>query len=125
MPPFPQPPTLISILRQRCPRCRSGSIFPYSVFRGLPRMYERCAVCNLRFEREEGYFLGAMYISYGLAIVITALNTALLWWLTDWPLTRDALWGFVLFLPLVPSVTLFSRVLWLYLDHAIDPELPE
>ena len=36
-------------------------------------MWERCSVCDLKFQREEGYFLGAMYISFGLALVIIAL----------------------------------------------------
>ena len=36
-------------------------------------MHERCPVCDLKFEREAGYFLGAMYVSYGLALVIIAL----------------------------------------------------
>ena len=30
-------------------------------------MNQRCPVCQLLFEREPGYFLGAMYISYGMA----------------------------------------------------------
>ena len=50
--------TFTDILYQRCPRCRSGSIFRTSIFRGFPRMNERCPVCNLKFEREQGYFLG-------------------------------------------------------------------
>jgi hypothetical protein len=32
-------------------------------------MSESCSVCGLRFLREAGYFLGAMYISYGLGVV--------------------------------------------------------
>ena len=35
-------------------------------------MHERCLVCDLKFDREPGYFLGAMYVSYGLGIVIVA-----------------------------------------------------
>jgi hypothetical protein len=27
----------------------------------------------------------------------------------------------LLFLPLAPTLTFFSRVLWIYLDRAIDP----
>ena len=71
--------TVVDMLRQRCPRCRAGSIFRYSIFRGFPRMCERCAVCDLKFQREEGYFLGAMYISFGLALVVIALIAVLLW----------------------------------------------
>jgi uncharacterized protein (DUF983 family) len=124
-----KPSALGSILQQRCPRCRSGkifrfSIFRYFIFRGLPKMYERCAVCGLKFEREQGYFLGAMYISYGLALVIIALLVTLLWALTGWWITKDTIWAVVLFLPLAPPITLFARVLWIYLDQTIDPEAP-
>jgi hypothetical protein len=55
------------ILQQLCPRCRAGKIFRKSVWL-FPGMYERCPVCGLKFEREDGYFLGAMYISYALGI---------------------------------------------------------
>jgi uncharacterized protein (DUF983 family) len=110
------------ILHQRCPRCRSGAIFRYSIFRGFPRMHERCPVCDLKFEREPGYFLGAMYVSYGLALVIIALIAALLWSVTNWWITKDTIWAVVLFLPLAPTITLLARVLWIYLDQTIDPE---
>ena len=119
-----KPSTLGSILRQRCPRCRTGKIFRHSVFRGLPKMYERCSVCNLKFEREPGYFLGAMYISFGLAVVTIALATVLLWALTGWGITKDTNWAVVLFLPLAPAITLFARDLWIYLDQSVDPEPP-
>jgi len=110
------------ILKQRCPRCRMGSIFRYSIFRGFPKMRERCPICDLKFDREPGYFLGAMYVSYGLGIVIVALIAALLWSVTGWWITKDTIWAVVLFLPLAPTITLFARVLWIYLDQTIDPE---
>ncbi len=116
--------TLGDILRQRCPRCRRGSIFRYSIYRGFPRMCERCAVCDLKFQREEGYFLGAMYISFCLALVIIALIAVLLWVITGWWITRVTIWAVVLFLPLAPAISLFARVLWIYLDQTFDPEKP-
>jgi uncharacterized protein (DUF983 family) len=114
--------TVRDILRQRCPRCRTGSIFRYSIFRGFPKMHDCCPVCDLRFDREPGYFLGAMYVSYGLGIVIVALLAALLWSITGWWITKDTTWAVILFLPLAPTITLFARVLWIYVDQAIDPE---
>jgi uncharacterized protein (DUF983 family) len=114
--------TVGDIFRQRCPRCRSGHIFRYSIFRGFPKMHERCPVCDLKFEREPGYFLGAMYVSYGLGLVTVTTFAAILWWLTDWWITKDTIWAVVLFLPLAPTLTLFARVLWIYLDQTIDPE---
>ncbi len=85
-------------------------------------MNERCAACQLRFEREAGYFLGAMYISYGLALVIITVLATVFWLITKWWITDDVIWAVVLFLPLAPAITYFSRVLWIYFDQAVDPD---
>ena len=122
MPSRPTPSTLAAILRQLCPRCRSGRIFRSSIFRGFARMHERCPVCGLKFEREEGYFLGAMYISYGIGVVVIAAFAIAFWFFKRWPVMKDTGWALLLFLPLAPFITLFSRVLWIYLDQSVDPE---
>jgi hypothetical protein len=85
-------------------------------------MHERCPSCGLKFEREPGYFLGAMYLSYGLALIVITVLAAVLWLTARWSLDKSILWAILLFLPLAPALTLFSRVLWIYLDQAIDPE---
>src|SRR5260370_2004320 len=74
-----KPSTLRSILQQRCPRCRIGGIFHYSIFRGFPKMCERCSICDLRFEREPGYFLGAMYFSFAMGVLVMAPIAVSLW----------------------------------------------
>jgi len=116
--------TLRDIFQQRCPRCRLGRIFRKSIFWGFPRMNERCLVCDLKFEREEGYFLGAMYISYGLALAAIGALAVLMFLFTHLSPAKVILWSVVLFMPLAPSITLFSRVLWIYLDQSLDPDLP-
>lgn len=88
-------------------------------------MWERCSVCDLKFQREEGYFLGAMYISFGLALVIIALIAFVLWTVTGWWITRDMIWAVALFLPLAPAISMLARVLWIFLDQAFDPEPPK
>ena len=113
---------LADIFHQRCPRCRSGKIFRGSPFVGFPKMNERCPACQLRFEREAGYFLGAMYISYGLALVIITVLATGFWLITKWWITDDVIWAVVLFLPLAPAITYFSRVLWIYFDQTVDPD---
>ena len=117
--------TVKDILGQRCPRCRMGGIFRHSIFRGFPKMFEYCPVCDLRFEREPGYFLGAMYISFALGMGIIVVVGVLLWAATGWGFTRDTIGAVVLFLPLAPAITLFSRVLWIYLDQTFDPDRGE
>ena len=85
-------------------------------------MHERCLACDLKFEREPGYFLGAMYIGYGLALVTITLFSFLLWWLFRLVFQHAVVGGVLLFLPLAPFLTLMARVLWIYLDQSIDPE---
>jgi hypothetical protein len=87
-------------------------------------MHEQCPVCALKFEREAGYFLGAMYISYGVALVVIVALAFALWLELRWSIQKSTFWAVLLFLPLAPAITLFSRVLWIYLDQAIDPQEP-
>ena len=44
-------------------------------------------MCGLKFEREPGYFLGALYISYGLGVVSIAMLAAGLWAVTRLEIT--------------------------------------
>jgi uncharacterized protein (DUF983 family) len=110
---------LMTILRRRCPRCGEGTVF------GSPwTMNERCPACGLLFGRgEPGYFTGAMYFSYALAIPLVALLTLVEWLLLPgWTLFQLVLLATALCMPLVPWVWQYSRVLWIHFDQFFDPE---
>ena len=64
-----------------------------------------------------------MYISYGIALVLIVALGVVLWTITRWRLDKVAIVSMLLFLPFVPMLTLLSRVLWIYLDQKIDPEI--
>jgi hypothetical protein len=84
-------------------------------------MFDRCPVCALKFEREQGYFLGAMYVSYLLSIPPVVLLVLLIWKLTGRLSDVSIGAAFVAYLPLVPIVARFARVVWMYVDQAFDP----
>jgi hypothetical protein len=92
------------------------------MFRGRLTMNDPCPVCGLVFQREEGYFLGAMYVSYVLSTVI--LGALYLGAIAVLP-TRDnlpvTLTMLLLYLPLMPAVFRYSRVLWIYFERASCP----
>lgn len=116
--PTARPSELQALLTLRCPRCRIGKIF-----RGPTAMNERCPECGLKFEREYGYFTGAMYVSYALGIptiLVGVLIGKLL--LPSWPVHWVLLLSWLVFLPLVPLVFRYSRGLWMHFDRAIDRE---
>ena len=85
-------------------------------------MYERCPICDLKFARESGYFLGAMYISYALGLVLILAFAVGLLWFARWSYERSLLAAMLLFLPFAPVLALMARVLWIYLDQTIDPD---
>ena len=90
------------------------------MFGGVLAMNRTCPVCGIAFEREPGYFLGAMYFSYAMAVaaatpvVIVGLSAG---W--SYPLT-GALAGAELLL-LSPLLYRYSRVIWMYFDQHFDP----
>lgn len=57
------------ILKKKCPRCHEGELFPYSAMEisNAFTMHERCPKCNLKYEREPGFWYGAMFVSYILS----------------------------------------------------------
>jgi uncharacterized protein (DUF983 family) len=100
----------------RCPRCGARALF-----RTWFSMHERCSVCQLRFEREQGYFLGAMYINYGVTVVLALIGSfALECWATVSLTQQLLLWvGFGSLFPVL--FFRHSRGLWLAFDHIFDP----
>lgn len=58
---------LLRGLFRRCPNCGSGR-----VFRHWWTMKERCPRCGMKFEREEGFFLGAFVVNFGLVLILLA-----------------------------------------------------
>ena len=107
---------IVSIARQRCPRCHEGR-----AFRSPLVMHEACPVCGYVFEREPGYFVGAMYISYALAIpVYLALAGVLRLALREWSDPAILALALPLFIPFAPLLFRYSRVIWMHLDVSVD-----
>ena len=107
---------LVRALVLRCPLCGQGKLF-----RGWLAMHKACPHCGIQFEREPGFFLGSIYINYGLTAVIAAGGYMILrfgWELPKTPLLAGAVAFSVLF-----PVLLFpwARSLWLGFDQWRDP----
>ena len=110
---------LIRALALRCPICGKGNLFCRPFL-----MHENCPCCHYQFEREEGYFSGAM----ALAIIVSEFIIVAI----ALPIAFNSS------IPLIPAVSIgaplvfllpillfhHSRSLWLALDLFWHP-LPE
>lgn len=110
---------LSALLNGLCPRCRQGRIYA-----SIARMNERCPACGLKFEREQGYFLGAMGVSYLVGTPLLSAMIAILSFLVfpEWPAYKAILPALLIFLPVVPLVCQYSRIIWIHFDRWIDPD---
>jgi uncharacterized protein (DUF983 family) len=103
-------------LFMRCPRCCKGS-----VYQALLQMRESCPACGLKYEREAGYFTGAMYASYFLGI----FSTAPVWFgmlMAGASYTAIVVVGIGMVVVLMPLYFHYSRVLWMHIDAYFNPK---
>jgi uncharacterized protein (DUF983 family) len=103
-------------IRLSCPVCGEGQVFS-----GWFKMYENCPVCGFHFEREEGYFTGAMAINLvfsELLLAAVAIPLALQPWAS---LLALVLIGGALAVLLPLLFYRHSKGLWMSIDHIFHP----
>jgi uncharacterized protein (DUF983 family) len=107
--------TLVRGLTRRCPRCGSGRLF-----RHYFTMVPDCPRCGLHFEREQGYWAGALAINIicvGGLFAITFL-VAMILTVPDVPVPL-MLAIFVPMMVLGPIIWYpFSKTIWVAVDMA-------
>ena len=100
---------------RRCARCGSGHLF-HRYF----TMVDECPRCGLHFEREEGYWAGALAINIGVAgaVFIVTFGVALALTVPDVPVAPLL----AILIPLMILVPLlgypFSKTVWVAVDRA-------
>jgi ABC-type glutathione transport system ATPase component len=84
-------------------------------------MHPTCLTCGLKFEREQGYFLGAIYINYAATVGCMLVGFFLLEYLVHLSLTYQLIvWiSFGVFFPIL--FYRYSKSLWLCLDYIFSP----
>jgi uncharacterized protein (DUF983 family) len=102
-------------LSLRCPLCGQGKLF-----RRWLVMHAECPHCGVKFEREPGFFLGSIYINYGVTALLVAVAYPLLLFnglVKETPL----LFGAVVFTVVFPILLFpWARSLWLGFDQWHD-----
>ena len=106
---------LARAVRLKCPQCGESKLFHHWVL-----MYPKCEHCGLTYEREPGYFLGSIYVNYGLTALTSTVAYIVFhfimgypnWWVMP-PLVAFCILFPILFFP-------FARAYWLAMDLSFD-----
>lgn len=103
-------------LRQRCPVCGKGEIFA-----GIFNTYERCPYCHFIYEREPGYYTGAMAVNLvvtELLIVAIAVPVA-----ASQAVSIPVMIVLGATLPILLPLLFYrpTKSLWMSLDHFLHP----
>jgi uncharacterized protein (DUF983 family) len=113
---------LLRGLRKRCPRCDEPRIFA-----SLYRMKRTCPRCDLLFQKEEGGFLGAVTLNYGVAMGawVVMLGVWLAFTVPDVPVAP--LLAASLFVLVVVPLCFYprSKALWAAVEYLVlrsDPD---
>jgi len=136
-----KPSYLLSVLTNKCPRCREGKLFVSSNAYDLKKsryikMHEYCPVCGRRTEIEVGFYYGTSYVSYAFSVA-TSVASFIVWWVTlGFSLYDNRIFYWlaanaVLLLGLQPIFMRLARTIWLAFFVGYDrnwqapPKAPE
>jgi hypothetical protein len=77
-----------------------------------------CPNCGVHFERENGYFMGAMWVAYfmGAASIVPTVAILVLRYEAEMPAVIGI--GALQLILLQPFIYLYSRMIWIYIDRA-------
>jgi hypothetical protein len=127
-----KPSYLLSVLTNRCPRCRRGDIFKSKNAYALKgseymKMHDHCPLCGQATDLEVGFYYGTGYVSYGITVLFSIV-TFFLWWIFIGISANDnrIFWWLgcnaVILVILQPPLMRLARSLWLSWFVKYDPE---
>jgi uncharacterized protein (DUF983 family) len=103
-----------SFLRNQCPHCHRAPIFS-----GLYRMNPKCPSCGEFFERESGYFIGAMIASYFIGVFLAFPPLLAAVFIYDLPVSAGIGFAIAQTLLIQPFLFRYSRIIWIRIEAGL------
>ena len=110
---------ILPFFSARCPRCGKGNVFVNKVmsFKKFSDTLDECPKCQLKYEPETGFFVGAMYWTYAVLVGLTVVLSVVLYQID---LFEEAVYIIPLIIVfLLPWVFRYGRLLMLYVVYPI------
>jgi len=115
---------LYSVIRNQCPKCQNEAIYksknPYALG-SFMNMNDKCSNCGFKYELETGFFYGAMYVNYAIAIAISVAVFVLTRVWNELDVTTYLIVNGITLLVLSPVIYRLGRIIWLNIFVKYDP----
>lgn len=116
---------LYSILKEKCPVCQEGEVFMFPQkynYKKFDKMHTNCSVCGHKYEKESGFWYGAMYVSYGLTVAFSSATFVLTYLIYP----EASVWIYIsaiiaVLILMVPITFRMSRMVWMNLFTHYNP----
>ncbi|MBL7933985.1 MAG: DUF983 domain-containing protein [Bacteroidia bacterium] len=115
---------IYSIIHLKCPRCHEGDLFTVKNayrLKHVDKMPDYCPKCGEDFQREVGFYYGAMMISHASTTVIAVINHIIVFSIYGWELAPNLISLVVVIVGLFPLVFRSSRAIWINMFSKFDP----
>ena len=115
---------IYSILRGKCPRCHGGEFFKYSFSMNLfkvNKIEKSCSYCHLKYMIEPAFYFGALYVSYGITVVLCIVTFIISKLILNLALLTSFVTIFVVLILFIPINLRLSRILWINLFVSYKP----
>ncbi len=105
---------MTSLFSNLCPSCERAPVFG-----GFLSMNRACPSCGTVFEKESGYFIGAMIASYFLGVFLAFPVLIALIFFARAGIALSIGATAALILVLQPLLFRYSRLLWIHIEHRL------
>lgn len=114
-----------SIVTGNCPRCHEESMYKVKnsyILTTVYDMHEKCSHCGLKYKIEPSFFFGAMFVSYGLGVLLGIITFLI----SHYAFHNNLKTSFVAIMlsltAFMPIIMRWSRNIWINLNISYDKD---
>ena len=116
---------IYSIMSGACPKCHQDNMYvnpnPYALSQTM-KMHDKCRKCGFTYKMEPNFFFGAMYVSYGLAVMAGIFAFIISKFVFNAGLLTAFISIFVSLIVLMPVIARLARNIYINMFVSYNPE---
>jgi uncharacterized protein (DUF983 family) len=116
---------LYSVFKGKCPQCHEGTFFKYPFTFNpskVTKIETNCSKCNLKYMLEPSFYYGAMYVNYGITVLISIVTFLISTLLFELSLLQCFAAILITLLVLAPINLRLARILWINMFVSYEEE---